>query len=247
MIRRTTLFRLSLLLVLLASGPAAATLAPSTYTDQTAWETAVGGDTSVLADFNGSGSDISFASSTIDVGSFSMAQRDINGSLGGLDPGDFNLVDIPAFFGPPDLSLDGTSYVRGFVNYDADDIPNETQNTRAIWMGDFDNPIYAWGADFSQANGLAGLSFRLITEGGESVDIDGPLSNDTGFWGFVGSSSDPYTEILVFAKASYPGSIFGEEFGMDNVVGAAVPEPTPAAMISLGLVLMAVHGRRSRR
>jgi hypothetical protein len=98
---------------------------------------------------------------------------------------------------------------------------------------DFDAPILAFGADYGAVD-IYGLSFDV-----EGEEVQGPLPGENGFFGFV--STTPFTSIRVFGR--------NEVHEFDNVVFASAPTaiPTPAALSSLGISLVALAATRRRR
>ena len=223
------------LLVLFICGSAGAV--PTTYGDKTAWDAAVAGGDIFFEDFSGVVSDQSFGLAAVDAGPFSIAQVDGNGDIGGLQQPSSNLIDV-SLFEVPTLSLGEGSYVGGFAKLDLN--PDNRIN---VWVGSFDAPIFAWGADFNNANGPTGLNIRLVYTAGGFVDIPGPSFNDIGFYGFADDSGATYSDVVIWASAI---TAVGETFGMDNVTGASVPVPEPetAVLLALGLTGLAVCGRR---
>jgi hypothetical protein len=110
----------------------------------------------------------------------------------------------------------------------------------------FDTPVAAWGADFFASGTSVGVDFWLIPTDyqapGDLVFFNG-ANTFQGFFGFVDFSGDRYAGLMITS-----GSISAaQRFGMDNVTGASIPEPSPAALLTLGLSGLAVAGRRRRR
>jgi MYXO-CTERM domain-containing protein len=220
---RSTLLALLLLVVLFASGPAGAV--PTTFTDRSAWETAVGPAILFLEDFNGVASDTSFSTSPVDVGAFTIEQ------FGGLPLASSNLIDVSPFIAPSQ-TVNGSTFVRGFVNSD------NSQALQTFIRITFDVPVFAWGADFFSPDSDEGLEFLLIDQQSGQTLVSGPTAD--GFFGFV-DPAELYTQLVILPRIRTTG---GELFGMDDATGAQIPEPTPGSLVALGLVALAASRRR---
>jgi hypothetical protein len=66
------------------------------------------------------------------------------------------------------------------------------------------------------------------------------VNGSTYVLGFVDFSGDLYSGVVI----GVGGLGGGQRFGMDDVTGATVPEPSTAGMLALGLAGLAVVGRR---
>jgi hypothetical protein len=231
MIRRSLARALPLLVAVLGSFPAWST--PATFTDRSAWDAATAGGHLFDVDFDDATADTSFASSPLDLGPFSIAQS------GGPVYSSVNKIDVP----PPSSeseSVNGSAFARGFVN--AGDWMNGDDATLVHLV--FDVPVYAWGADFASVTTGEGLDFVLVMLNEEEVTVGGPTADD-GFFGFVGESSELFTELYIVPAGVIVG-FSGERFGMDNVVGVTAPEPAPAGLLAAGLAVLAAFRRRRR-
>jgi hypothetical protein len=231
MIQRLLARALPLLVVLLGSFPAWAT--PATFSDRDAWEAAIAGGHVFDVDFDDATADTSFASAPLDLGPLSIEQS------GGPVYSSVNKIDVPPASNAGD-SVNGSAFARGFVN--AGDWSNGNQAELVHLV--FDVPVYAWGADFASVTTGEGLDFVLVMLNEEQVVVPGPTADD-GFFGFVGAPSEVFSELFIVPAGVIVG-FSGERFGMDDVVGVTTPEPQTAALLAVGLSMLAALGRRRR-
>jgi hypothetical protein len=207
-------------LVVFACGTAFAL--PSTFTDRSLWNVAVGGAPDFSVDLNGFAADTSFATSPLDLGPFSIVQS--SGTPAASD----NLVDVDPFLFPAE-TIDLTPYLVIVVEDPAD--------LQEVTI-DFDGPLTAFGGDFfDPGNGSSPLLIDLYTTGG-IVTLSVLAPDAKTFFGVV--NDEPFSK-LVFRQG-----FSDDRLSLDNVVGAnAVPEPQTWALFLLGLVaLPAVRSRR---
>jgi hypothetical protein len=171
--------------------------------------------------FDGWVKDTSFHSSAIDVGAFTLSMT------AGADT-TWNLIDVPEFVSTA-THLNGTAHLMVFTDFGD-----------ALTFS-FDQAITAFGADFREINDHYTRTLAYV--GGQTLDIPGvPGGSVRSFFGFV--SDTPFTSV------SFRG-VANDVYGIDDVTfGAAlrvpaVPEPGSVALLSLGLVGVAVARRRA--
>lgn len=178
------------------------------YTDRPAWEAAVSGMYSE-ENFNLIEANTEVPGpypDMLDFADFSMGRL-------GDQIATANVIYVPPFSAPPViLKLDESPYFRGAVK------ENETR-VRLI----FNNPVFAWGANFNAANDGPGLDFFLGNQLNwttdpdfQTVSIAPSATPGTGFFGFV--STNPFTHLVMSADS-------GQGFGMDDLVTAFVQQP----------------------
>ena len=184
-----------------------------TYTNRAAWNAAIGGGPDWLVDFQGYRTDLSFDSSPIDVGPFSLF-----GNNGALYAG-HNQIDVPPFAFGSQTDTNGTTHAVLWVEGDGGDKVDLV----------LDTPVMAWGADFGGANTGEGVTLVLVSGAVETVDV----SIQDGFFGFVTSPTDAIAKI-VFKATTANGSTSGEGFGIDDVAGKVIPEPATLSLLALG-------------
>jgi hypothetical protein len=198
----------------------AANAAVTTYTSSAAFTAAAGSTT--LVTFNDVASNVSFATSSVDAGPFSL--------LGiGPDTGTSFLNTQPqsGFF--IQYNVDGTTYAQVGTSFG---------------MGfaiTFDAPIRAFGASFSAMQD--GAVRTAIEVAGTTVTPPVQVGQGVRFFGFL--SDTPFTT-LRFVNADPTD---GDGFGMDNVLfAAAAPVPAPgASALALGVLGMLAAGARRRK
>ncbi|MEQ1760489.1 MAG: PEP-CTERM sorting domain-containing protein [Vicinamibacterales bacterium] len=201
-----------------AGSALAATITP--YNSLAAWQAVAITDWGV--DFNGLfGVDTSFTSSAVDVGPFSLQQTISTAAT------TRNRIEVaPALF---PLESNGTDYAAILTDLDAD---------RAVLMT-FDSPLRAWGGVFTGALTSELTDLRLNFQAGGFTTLQLPAD------GFFGFTSDTAVSSIRLQSRNADGSIIGEGYGLDNVVGDTVPVPEPTTLLLLGSGLIAaVHRRR---
>lgn len=228
--------RVALLLALALAGSAAPiAAAPIGYDDRSAWEGAVAGGILFLETFDDITGDPSFSSAALDVGPFTIEQIG-DPSQTGLSS--TNLIDEAPFRFSGDEDVNGSTYVLGFVDTSA-----ATIATSILIQMVFDEPVTAWGADFFASGVPSGIDFWLIpTDAQDPSDwlaFDGADAFN-GFFGFVDDGGALYSGVAI----GVGGLAGGQRFGMDDVTGATVPEPSTAVLLALGLAGLAVVDRR---
>ena len=161
-----------------------------------------------------------------------------------------SLISVPGFSisTAPDLNL-------GILDATFQEV-HATDGTRTAFWGafasnqnvtfSFDSPITAFGTMITDAldGGLPGAQLLLSTNGGDnSVVASGALQTGNEiFFGLVGAA--PFTQ-LTFTVTQMPST--GDGLGFDEVRLTAVPEPSTAGLVLLGLGLSMLAARRCRR
>lgn len=173
----------------------------TTYTSLQDWQTAVNGSSQFSTNFQGFTQDTYFQTASVNVGPFSLQQI-------GQDPvfGLFqNFIDVPP------LQFTDNSGVTNVAMYTKFGV--QTVNMT------FASPIFAWGANFynAQSNELVNL---ILTSTGSGVVATVPVTVDTGFFGFVVSPIEGLSEITFQSQIENPLPSVGQGFGLENVVGA---------------------------
>jgi hypothetical protein len=201
--RSSIAFLLSLVFVLTFS-PADASL--TTYTDRTAWQSALGGPVGFFVDFNGYAADAYFNTAPLDVGPFTMST--VGGPLI-----DRNLVDVPPFL-VSGMGVDGTPDLEIFVE----------GPLMAIMT--FDAPISAWFGDFYAAGNTSQLQLTLVSSTGSSDVFVPGIGTDYVSFGFIDTS-------VLYSQIIFSNTV-NDGFGLDNVAGGQVSVPEPATILLLG-------------
>ena len=211
----------------------AAGAAPIIYSDQAQFVQDTGPQFSV--DFNDQPINQSFGGSTLQVNKLAFSGPDLENF-----PGAYNRTEVgPDFSG---FHLDGTTFILGASTLDA------------AMRIDFDMPMLAWGAEFSD-----------LADGGREVAVNVYDATDTLIasleiadapdqtqqfigWDFAGEQAS-YLEI-----AFLDGLTNIEAFGIDNVLftiqrgsDAPAPVPLPAPVLLLGASGLALAALRRRR
>lgn len=216
---------LSTLLLTVASTSFSAVV---TYTDRTTWSAA--GTVTFTEDFEGYTSDVSFATSAVDVGPFSLST--IGTAVAGR-----NLIDrTPWVIGGAPTSLFGNTLVEVFVNDTHAAFPvTSTEIT-------FDTAVKGFFADFWAAGNTSPLTLTLSLLAGGTTDVfvPGPGfgQESFGFW-----STEAITSII-FSNTVNDG------FSMDNISAgqASAPAvPVPAAIWLFGSALIGFFGFMRRK
>ncbi|MBU0640340.1 MAG: PEP-CTERM sorting domain-containing protein [Planctomycetes bacterium] len=190
------------------------------YTSRAAWEAAVG-SADFVEDFAGFSVDTDFKYMVVDCNGFGITQT-------GYDYAFRNFIDVPPF---TYTDNGGTTHASSYVNHAETGIDATNVEMR------FDMPVFAWGARFYGAAGLELLDAQLVDSGGAVLDTLQILNGDS-FFGFV---SDPMMDVATvrLVARNLSGGSGGEGFGMDDVMGAYVPEPASLSLLALGgLVLL---------
>jgi hypothetical protein len=138
-------------------------------------------------------------------------------------------------------TVDRTPHARIFVNSDEPTFVDLN----------FIAGVSAWGADFGRIDSVPGME-----EGSEGVVVDVvfsdisvppvsfPLRN--GFFGVVTQPGIAIDRLVFRSRISVTGPV-GEPFGMDNLVGVNVPEPTGGTLAGVTCTVCLLACRRLRR
>jgi len=214
---RTSVVALSAILVAAATANAV----PTTFASRAAWELALGGSPAYTVDFSSFVVDTSFQVAAVDAGPFSLQQA---------GPTVFrNVVDVTPFMFADN---NGTAHASMYTN------AGETTVNLSL-----DSPLTAWGADFYAAGTGEGLTLALFRPDSTLIGLLDVPGGASVFFGFTLDPGDTLGSIVFQSTTAQAGSA-GEGFGLDNVSGAAVPEPSTIALVGAGLLAL---GRRRRR
>jgi hypothetical protein len=189
----------------------------TTFNDRVAWTSNANGAAEFFEDFNRFGfQTVDFSQQPVVFdGNFSLFSTGLSGSS--------QRVTLSTA-----TTIDGSPHARMFVNSD------EPTTVRM----NFITPVKAWGADMGRVEDCCEMAVVDVYFRGES------LANETvvlknGFNGFIASRA---VTALVFRSDSLVPGPQGQPFGVDNIAGFTVPEPSCWLMIfACGLI-----GRRNR-
>ncbi len=202
------------LLVLVCCGSAQADIIA--YDNRTTWQHNT--TTTSVEDFNSfvteDGFNIFSFPPVLDLGEFTMTTTS-----------SFGFIDIPGVgFDTPFTNIDGTPLaVMGLADEES-------------LLLNFATPQIAFGADFRDLFNDPTQPTDIFVNG-QSVNL--PFASPTGtirFFGFT--STDPFSQVEI------RGMSIGDQFGMDNVEFAPVPEPIPVVLFSLVGLWLSVRRRR---
>lgn len=190
----------------------------ATFTDRTAWQTAAGGAPGINVNFEG------FVMADTPVGAgFDIGPFSITGTL----PEDAYL-DVP----PLTANVNGTTDLLVALS------PVESVTFT------FDAPVFSFGADVRPVvldiGGFiasdVGETFNVTANNGMSTTLTLPVTDVTGFRGFISDTAFTAVTFSTTAALSVDGTTF---FGLDNVAAhaaaadGAVPEATTLAVWSV--------------
>ncbi len=142
---------------------------------------------------------------------------------------------------------DGVSFVSsesGHINPAQEcyqDVLASTSQNEPMTTWSFAPQIVAYGGDWT-LGGPGGSGNSLLVYIGDSAFYVGAISNSYGgeFWGFV--SDTPFTSVRLVGG----GGIHQQNYKLDNLVYAQVPEPSTLWLLTIGIVLIIRHDRPTR-
>ena len=187
-----------------------------TYDNRTTWQNAT--TTTSVEDFNSfvteEGFNLFSFPPVLNLGEFTMTTNS-----------SFGFIDIPGVgFDVPFTNIDGTPLaVMGLADGES------------LFLN-FATPQVAFGADFRDLFNDPTQPTDIFVNG-QSVNL--PSASPTGsvrFFGFT--STNPFSQVEI------RGMSIGDQFGMDNVEFAPVPEPTQFVLFSLAAFTLCVNRRR---
>ena len=203
------------------NGNVNANAALTTFTDRTAWETAVGSFTS--ENFNATPETDPIPNNTVfDVGAYNVFYT----TSGGIDETNNFILDNDSL-----ASIDGTIFLSLMVDIGGPD------TTTALELR-FDAPIGAFAADW---NAVSNTSSLTSSAGGMSINLSdllgpAPAGFTTPFQdgGFLGFTSDTLFSTITFSAA------IGDVFVLDNTAFSTattpIPVPSTAGLFGTGLL-----------
>ena len=206
---------------LMAAGPASAAVI-TVYTNQAAWEAAVGGMFETET-FDGLPVTTPLAANTTHA--LGLVEFEYPGApdIGSYDD------DLPAITGDPDREFQGSVYQATWGGGDTKPGPHEFT---------FPYDVMAFGADFRTTTSGAMLT---ATMAGETIAFDDYLADPgTGFLGVV--SDTPFTTVVFDADG---GGYTNEQFYMDDLSFSNIPEPATLSLLGLGALGLVRRRRRS--
>jgi hypothetical protein len=208
--------------LLAAAAPSYAAI--SLYTDAASWNAAASTAPNLYSeDFQAFATDASFRTSPVAASFFTLVQSGSDSFR--------NFVDVPS------LDFDdnnGTSHASMYTDYG-----------RITIVMSFDNPLFAWGANFYGITG-EGLSLDLQSDGETLATLDVPAEGP--FFGFVYALPPESIDEIVLRSRTENIGFGGEGFGLDNVVGAGIPlVPAPGAILIGGFGAVLVSWMRRHR
>ena len=196
------------------------------FNDAIAWGAAAG-HIDFTENFNDFASDTSFSVRPLQLNGFSVEES-------GASIADLNFIDAIPFIFTDLLSVDGTSYLAGGVEFAETDIE--------FW---FDENVSAFGGDFVGADGDEMLGIELIDESGGTLGLLDPLSDDS-FLGFVADAGEQVAGLRFFSQID--DVVAREAFGLDNIRGVnAIPEPNAAILLLTSAVFLLQRRLRNGR
>lgn len=222
-----TTLRMLLLCGLIWTATAPAFGAIIVYTDQAAWQAAVGGGT-IVENFN---------SQTIRNFSSPFNESGFNGfSLSGNSGGD--IVGIQS--GGASGNINGTSFLR-WSSWDG--------NAGPVINFNFDNPTNAFAFNWVDTDPTD--EYELFVDGQSFFNPPFSSGTGSGFFGIIKTDGTFNTATIRNAVGQSPGGYI-DPFGIDNVQMAATVTPEPASLAiwglaSLGLAYGARRARQPRR
>lgn len=209
--------------LLAAAAPSHAAI--SLYTDAASWNAAVSAAPNLYSeDFQGFAADAFFQTGPVAGSFFTLVQSGSSSFR--------NFVDVPSLLFADDNN--GTSHASMYTDYG-----------RITVVMSFDDPLFAWGANFYGIDG-EGLSLDLQSDGDTLATLDVPTNGP--FFGFVYSLPPESIDEIVLRSRTENIGFGGEGFGMDNVVGAGIPlVPAPGAILIGGFGAVLVSWMRRHR
>ncbi len=225
----------AVVLVAFAGGAHAATVF---YTDQAAWEAAVGGSFEL------------FLTESVQIGQANEVSSAPSSNTFGLGPSltfEASQTGLSLDFDVEALQIQGIA-ADGFTWND--DEGHAIFRTGALSPGDIDNgedDDVEW--EFLGGAPVHGFAFELLdnnTTTGESFSVFGPS-------GLLGSFTPPGTAGAQFVgvvsdqelvRASFDEDTTGDDIAIRDFRFSSVPEPSTVALLGLGLLGIAVKGRR---
>jgi hypothetical protein len=196
------------------------------FTSRAAWEAAAGPAT-FTEDFSGFAADTPFHSLPVALNEMTISRE-------GPEAGLTNFIDVPPlmFSGGS-----GTAQAEVFTNF------NEGANIGTQVRLAFNQTNRAFGFDSWAAGDFEDANLEIYN-GAALVGSQAVPAGNNVFLGYVLSGGDVATSVR-FASAMMIVGTTGEGFAIDNLAGAAVPEPGSAALTAFAIGAVFAARRRT--
>jgi hypothetical protein len=186
------------------------------FTSRAAWQAAAG-PASFSEDFSGFAADTPFHSSPVALSGMTISRE-------GPEAGLTNFIDVPPLMF---VGGSGTAQAELFTNF------NEGSNIGTQVRVAFNQTNRAFGFDSWAAGDFEDANLEIYNGAALVGSQTVPAGNNV-FLGYVLSGGDVATWVR-FASATMIVGTTGEGFAIDNLAGAAIPEPGSAALASIAM------------
>lgn len=171
--------------------------AAAVYSDRSTWETAAGGSSDILEDFNTVSTDTALP---VSLDSISLS----------ITGGTRSTIDASPYIAPSDGIAD--DYLVNGTTYFLATTTRDSRTDEKITII-FNRPFISWGVDLNPHSGDLNDGVNFTTNSGESGTYYLPASDTTEFRGFV--TQTPFTSITFSFNSNSVGNY--AEAGWDNL------------------------------